>query len=186
MMHYAGILNFPVSRKSSRTCLLAIWNVKEGWQEGKQTDFESLFHLVSFVSFLLLWGVGLMLPFYRWGSERSSESLRATQLVRGAAAWVLAGWFQTVSVLQVWSWWCQLRDGNKHPWEAFQDDKAQTGSLTSTLCCLCLFFCLHWLPQVSHFSPWLSPSALLLVPCPFFICLSISLPWFLISKPASS
>lgn len=65
MMHYAGILNLPVSRKSSRTCLLAIWNVKEGWQEGKQTDFESLFHLVSFVSFLLLWGVGLMLPFYR-------------------------------------------------------------------------------------------------------------------------
>lgn len=80
---------------------------------------------------------------------------------------------------------CPSEVGIKHPWETFPNDKAQARSLTSVLCRLCLFLCLRWFLQVSHLCPSPSPHTSPLVPHSLFICLSISLPWFLISKPAS-
>ena len=74
----------------------------------------------------------------------------------------------------------------KHPWESFPNDSAPARTLPSvTLCHCCLFLCLRRFLQPSHLGPSASPHSSPLLLHSLFIRLSISLPWFLISKPPS-
>lgn len=84
--------------------------------------------------------------------------------------------------LEVWGWGCHclsLRGGNKASLGTFPNDKAAARNLPSVI------LCLRWFHQPSQLSPSPSPHSSALLLHSLFIRLSISLPWFLISKPAS-
>lgn len=164
---------------------------REAGRRGAVTDFECLFCLWSFtsiVSLLPLYGVGLVISFHgrgRWRSERLSKSLRANQPVRGAGIRV-PGCLLPKPPLSVQ---CQAEDVTRRwkesiHWKCLETTKRRREAgppFPASFVTLCLCWCL-W---VSCLRPSACPHRAPSVPHSPFICLSISLPRFLISKPAS-